>query len=70
MAPSQDSSKIAEILADLEAVCSHAAAGMSNDPELVRRVTERSRLIREEVLRECGVVDVAVDLVREARNEE
>jgi hypothetical protein len=60
----------AEILADLEAVCKQIPAGGVTDPELLRRVRERSEKARAEVLRRHGVLDVAADLIREARDEE
>ena len=56
-----------ESLADLEALC--ASVGKAQDPELVKRVQERAREVRERVYREQGLLDMAVDLVREARDE-
>jgi hypothetical protein len=58
-----------EILADLEAVCHRTAAGNA-DPELLRRVAERSRLVQAELRRKYGELNVAVDLIREIRDEE
>jgi hypothetical protein len=46
-----------------------AAAGGVKDPELLRRIAERSEQVRQEILRKHGLLDVAVDLVREAREE-
>lgn len=40
------------------------------DPELLRRIRERSDALRQEMLRTQGLTDVAVDLVREIRDEE
>ena len=37
------------------------------DPDVARRVQERSRLIREEVFRKHGVVDIAVPAIRDLR---
>jgi hypothetical protein len=59
-----------DILADLEEVCRQAAAGGVRDPELLRRVAERSQLAREEVLQQHGVLEIAASLVREIRDEE
>ena len=59
-----------EILADLEEVCQQAAAGGVRDPDLLRRVKERSAQVRQELLRKHGLLNVAVDLVREVRDEE
>ncbi len=58
-----------EVLADLEQVCRQAAAGGSPDPELLRRVTARAAAVRREILEKHGVLNVAVDLVREIRDE-
>ncbi len=58
-----------DAMADLEAVLMHLEMGGVKDPELLKRIEERSRAIRARVLQEHGVLDVAVDLVREARDE-
>jgi len=60
----------AEVHADLEAVLKHVAAGTRVDPELARRVRERSEEATEELRRKYGELDVAVDLIREIRDEE
>jgi hypothetical protein len=59
----------AETLADLEAVAAAAAAGRKPDPELARRVRERARQATEAVRRRCGELNVAVDLIRQTRDE-
>jgi hypothetical protein len=41
--------------------------GTPVDPDVARRVQERSRLIREEVFRKHGLVDIAVPAIRELR---
>jgi hypothetical protein len=56
-----------QALADLEALC--VSFGKPQDPELVKRVQERAREVRERVLRDKGLLDVAVDLIRETRDE-
>ena len=56
-----------EALVDLEAIC--ARLGEPQDDKLVERVQERSREVRERLFREKGVLDVAVDLIRETREE-
>ena len=38
--------------------------GRSVDAEVARRVQERSRLVREEVFRKHGLVDIAVPAIR------
>ncbi len=53
--------------ADKEAVMQAFLSGTPVDPEVARRVQERSRLIREEVLRKHGRVDIAVPSIRELR---
>ncbi len=60
-----------EVQADLdEAWRQFLAFGRVTDPELVRRIQERSRQAREEVFRKHGILNVAVDLIREGRDEE
>jgi hypothetical protein len=41
--------------------------GTPIDPAVAQRVLERSRLIREEVFLEHGLVDIAVPAIRELR---
>ncbi len=57
-------------MADLEEVARQAAAGGVRDPELLRRVTERAEKARQEILQKHGVLNIAVDLIREGRDEE
>lgn len=59
-----------DVLADLEEVCRQAAVGGVKDPELLRRIQERSEKARREILQKHGVLNVAVDLIREGRDEE
>jgi hypothetical protein len=66
----QDSDLPPEIVADLEEVCRQAASGGNLDPELLRRVRERSALVQEELRQKYGQMNVAVDLIREIRDEE
>jgi hypothetical protein len=56
-----------EALIDLEAIC--ARLGEPQDSKLVERVQERAREVRERLFREKGVLEVAVDLIRETREE-
>jgi hypothetical protein len=53
--------------ADDEAVMRAFLSGIPVDPDVARRVQERSRLIREEVFRKHGVVDIAVPAIRDLR---
>jgi hypothetical protein len=57
----------ADVLADLEAVCSQLPGG-ELDAELVRRIRERSDKAREETLRRFGVQDIGVSIIREMRD--
>jgi hypothetical protein len=57
----------ADVLADLEAVCRQLPGGKL-DPELVRRIRERSDKAREETLRRFGVQDIGVSIIREMRD--
>ena len=58
--------------ADIEEVCRLVAEGKARvtDPELRRRIRERSEAVQREMLEKFGVVEWAVDLIREARDEE
>ena len=58
----------AETTADLQAVLNALYSDKPLDPEVARRVDERAEKVREE-LRLQGVTDVAVELLRESRNE-
>jgi len=58
-----------DVMADMEAVAAAVAAGRKPDPELASRVRERSRKATQAVLQRCGVLNVAVDLVRQTRDE-
>ena len=57
-------------MADLEAVVAAVSAGKRPDAELVRRVRARSQRATAEVFRRCGELNIAVDLIREIRDEE
>ncbi len=39
------------------------------DPELLRRIRQRSDALRREMMKTQGLTDIAVDLVRESRDE-
>ena len=56
--------------ADHEEICRLVAAGLPvTDPELRRRVRERSEGARREIYERHGLVDWAVPMNREARDE-
>jgi hypothetical protein len=51
---------------ELEEACERLRKGV-HDPEVARRARERMDRMREELRERIGIVDVAVDLVRDAR---
>jgi hypothetical protein len=56
--------------ADVAEVARLVAEGKRvTDPELLRRISQRSDALRREMLRTQGLTDIAVDLVRESRDE-
>jgi hypothetical protein len=57
-----------ELMADLEDAARYAALGV-RDPEVMRRACERMDRMREELRKKVGEMNVAVDLVREVRDE-
>jgi hypothetical protein len=59
-----------QIEADLAAVMDHVVSGKPLDPVIARRVQERCEKIRQEVFAKHGPLNVAVDLIREGRDEE
>jgi hypothetical protein len=65
---STDAAIATQAMQDLESLCASAAAGRSVDPVVARRVQERAAKVREE-LRKRGTTNVAVDLIREVRDE-
>ena len=54
--------------ADLEEVIRAAHERRPVDPETARRVEERANKVKEEILRN-GITDLAVPLIRQARDE-
>ncbi len=58
-------------MADMEEVCRLIAEGKHvTDSELLVRVYERSAEVQRQIQEKHGVVEWAVDLIREARDEE
>jgi hypothetical protein len=55
---------------DAQAVIEHAMAGKPLDPEIARRIRERSEQATEELRQKYGTLNVAVDLIHEGRDEE
>ena len=59
-----------QVEADLIAVMDHVTSGKPLDPAVARRVQERGEKIQQEVFAKNGPLNVAVDLIREDRDEE
>jgi hypothetical protein len=59
----------AEPDADTQAVFDHVLTGRPLDPETYRRIREQGDRLAEEIRRTHGIVNIAVDLVRETRDE-
>jgi hypothetical protein len=62
-----DKSRDPSVQADEEAVMQAFLNGAPVDADVAHRVQERSRLIREEVFRKHGFVDIAVPAIRALR---
>jgi hypothetical protein len=59
----------ADVQADLRAVIESLITRRSLDPVIARRVRERSERICQEVFDRHGLLNVAVDLIRETRDD-
>ena len=61
----------ADELADMEAVCQLIADGKRvTDPALRQRIFERAEQVRGAMLKKHGTTNIAVNLIREVRDEE
>jgi hypothetical protein len=58
-----------ELLAEMQERAERAAKGI-RDPEDARRACERMDRMREELRQKVGELDIAVELIREARDPE
>ncbi len=58
-----------QVLADLDAVMARIATGKPLEPETSRRIRERAERITEEIRQKHGVIDIAVQLIRETRDD-
>ena len=54
---------------DTEAILERIATGKPLDPDVYRRIRAEGAKITEEIRRKYGVLDIAVDLIRESRDE-
>lgn len=68
--PALDPYDPAVVKADLELVCRMLAHGGVRDPEVLRRIRERADRVRDRLFRQHGLLNIAVDLIREGRDEE
>jgi hypothetical protein len=55
---------------DTQAILERIMTGKPLDPDTYRRVWERGECLTEQIRRDHGTVDVAVELVRDTRDEE
>jgi hypothetical protein len=58
-----------DLQAELQAVIEHAMTGKPLDPDMVRRIRERSEKIQEELFQKYGILDIGVPAIRELRGE-
>jgi hypothetical protein len=66
----QESSLIpADVMADAQAVADAIAAGRPVGADVARRVRERSEQAQQVLLQQYGVREIAVDLIRQGREE-
>lgn len=56
-------------MADMQAVAHAVAVAKPVDPEVAVRVAERSRKAQKELVRKHAVREIAVDLIRQGREE-
>jgi hypothetical protein len=60
----------ADEMADMEEVCRLISEGKPvTDPALLRRIHDRAEQVRHAMLEKHGVTNIAVELIREARDE-
>jgi hypothetical protein len=55
--------------ADAQAVLDHIVAGTAIDRDLAKRVRERAKKIRQQILAKHGVQNIGVDLIRRLRGD-
>jgi hypothetical protein len=54
---------------DAQAIIDHVLTGKPLDPAVAQRVRERSEQATEKTRQKFGTVDIAVELIREARDQ-
>jgi hypothetical protein len=69
MKPLDESAIPPELVAELQEAADKAAKGI-RDPETMRKACERMDRMREQLRERQGEMNVAVDLIREIRDEE
>jgi hypothetical protein len=65
----QNTAILPDALADLEHAL-HLQTTGQRDPAFEKRIGEQTEKIRQEILAEHGILNVAVDLIRDGRDEE
>jgi len=55
--------------ADTEAILNRMASGKPLDPDVYRRIRAEGAKITEAIRRKHGILNIAVDLIRESRDE-
>jgi hypothetical protein len=70
MGAAESTDEATQVRADLKAVINSLVTKTPLDPAVARRVQERSERITQEIYERHGLLNVAVDLIREARDEE
>jgi hypothetical protein len=58
-----------QVLDDMQAVADAVAAGLPVHPDVARRIRERSEVVQRELLHQHGVREIAVNLIRQGREE-
>lgn len=66
----KDSTPVIDEAADAQQVIEHALTGKPLDPEVARRVRERSERATAALRQQRGTVNIAVDLIREVRDQQ
>lgn len=70
MVTSDDNSIPTDVLTDMQAVADALAGGKFVPPEIAQRIRKRSEKAQQELLLSYGIREIAVDLIREIRDDE